>query len=160
MPQKQLTPTQVRNLMIGRALERQRALGLHSRPERLFNDFQLSRNMALLWDRTVDVYDPEEKRGYSYQLDFVEPRPGLVLWDEVRKPDSYVVNFQIDGWKFHHTPTQLSRDKWEDEVKFANGLKKVIHIPEAITKPQHWAYLEAKIATARQSDKRAEYIPG
>lgn len=125
-----------------------------SKAEVLFNDYQESRGLGLIWGKTLPFYDYENKSSWNFECDFLNPTDS----------GSFDIDFEIDGEHYHRTKVvngiQVSAgtDAWKDAVKNANGLK-VIHIPAPIVEKKFWSYLDEMIPKARIDRRGSVIIP-
>jgi hypothetical protein len=111
-----------------------RGLVVGTRPERLFNEFQLDRGLGLVWNVTLPFSGGGMR--YDFQLDFARPTES-----------GFDVDFEVDGKAFHSSERQMRKDAWKDRVKNAQGMK-VIHIPAILCEKVWWDYLDRAIARA------------
>jgi len=137
-----LTPRMMKAAMIQKASK-----SSHTAPEKAFNDYQKSRKMNLLWDCSY-TYDSEWMGYVRLQFDFVGT-----------SGESFKVDYEIDGSKYHSSDRQKRKDNWKDRIKTDHDWK-VIHIPAAITHKRFWPYLDAEIAKALASSEMVVYIAG
>lgn len=141
-----MTPNQVRNLMIERANKLTGTKG-----ERQFEDYQQSRVMGLLSDKSLSFYDQLSQKYFSFQLDFVRLRyPTLNM--NLSYVGTFDVDFEIDG-KGH----KEKWDSWKDGLKAEADIK-VIHIPDAVTKEEYWPYLDKQLTRALAHKEMVHYI--
>lgn len=144
-----MTPRQVSQLMIDRANKK-----FDTKGERQFDEYQQSRVMNLRHGHagegtTLKFYDQVSCKFFDFQLDFLTLRyPGMSY--NIDALSSYTEDFEVDG-KGHKTKW----DPWKDDLKATAGLV-VFHIPEAITKEEHWPYLDKQIQKCREGKCRCE----
>lgn len=143
-----LTPRQVEKLMISRGQKFTDTKG-----ERQFAEYQQSRVMRLVQNVTLQFYDGVALRFFDFQCDFLKQRYPEMTFNPLYV-GSYDTDFEIDG-KGH----KEKNDAWKDSLKVAAGLK-VIHIPEPVTKEEHWGYLDKKISKALDSEEMVHHIAG
>jgi hypothetical protein len=110
--------------------------GEKSQPEKDFNDYQESRRMGLIWDKTLPFEAGDARIHFDFQCDFLRPTK-----------TSFDIDFEIDGEAFHSSDREKNKDKWKDRIKNEQGLK-VIHIAAELTRPKWWSYLDEKIPKA------------
>jgi hypothetical protein len=143
----------------------------NTKGERQFDSYQESRIMNLVHGQngegvTLAFYDEVALKYFSFQMDFVQLKQspfenaGVVI--AVSGIDSIDTDYEIDG-KGH----KEKWDSWKDLLKVKAGIKRVVHIPEAVTKEEHWSYLDKEIERCRQGkcrcenrDKGIHYIAG
>jgi hypothetical protein len=148
-----LTPHQVSKLMIQRANKKTNTKG-----EQQFDDYQQSRILNLAHGAngegvTLSFYDELALKYFDFQCDFLRYRfPGMSF--AIGYIGAYECDFEIDG-KGHKDKW----DSWKDALKVAAGVK-VIHIPEAVTVEEHWAYLDKELDKALKSKEMVHYIAG
>ena len=136
-----MTPTQLKNTMIQRHTKLSSTL-----PEREFNAYQESRGMGLIFDRTLPFSDNGTR--YDFQCDFLRPND-----------ESYDIDIEVDGEKFHASVRQVQKDAWKDRIKNASGLK-VVRIPAVLTQPKWWPYLDSEFPKALLSKEKVVRIKG
>lgn len=131
----------LRNMMIDR-----NGKAWNTKPERLFNEFQLTRGLGLVQNRSLPFSDGGIH--YRFQCDFLRPIDHPTM--------TYDVDFEIDG---PHHDSQINRNKdiWKDDIKNRAGLK-VVHVPAELTNRKWWGYLDKEIARALLSSLGSVYI--
>lgn len=110
----------------------------HTKPEKMFNAYQESRGMDLVWNIKLPFRDGTNP--IEFQIDFLHK-------DVSGTPD---IDFEIDGNHWHSSPRELAKDNWKDNIKNMGGLK-VIHIPEALCNKRYWDYLDEVLPGAMLS---------
>ena len=130
--------------MLTRAMIARNGKTWNTRPERRFNEYQVSRGLGLVQNVSLlftDIDMEGARIGYDFQLDFARPTD-----------HTYDIDFEIDG-KGHKDKA----DRWKDGVKNRQGLK-VIHIPGVLTERKWWAYLDKALNAAMLSSDATVYI--
>lgn len=124
-----MTKRQVEKLMISR-----QGKIWNTKPEQLFNEYQLSRGLNLVQNHTLP-FVAENRQGLPQQYDF--------QCDFLRPTDSHFdVDYEIDG-RGH----KEKNDPWKDEVKAKAGLR-VIHVPGVLCEKKWWPYLDRQLPMA------------
>lgn len=117
-----------------------------TRPEQLFDEFQLAQGLGLVHD--VELPFTDNGTRYVFQLDFARPTDS-----------TFDIDFEIDGAAYHSSDIQLKKDAWKDAVKNRHGLK-VVHVPASVCERVHWDYLRASVNRAILSKEATVKIAG
>jgi hypothetical protein len=126
----------------------------NTRPERLFNEYQISRCLGLIQNVNVGMVAKDRdgrENCFVFQLDFARPkdRDRYAATGFHDLDAGYDVDYETDG-----DGHKAKNDAWKDEVKNAHGLK-VLHIPGWLCEKKWWGNLDAAIPKALASGKMA-----
>jgi hypothetical protein len=129
----------------------------NTKPERLFNDYQRSRELGLIQNVTLTfpVVGVSAKTAVRFQLDFARPVDYEVyaatgFHDPNAKFD---VDFEIDG-SGHFRPA----DPWKDKIKNLAGMR-VVHVDGRLCEKKQWERLDSELGGAIASGAFRCYIP-
>jgi len=142
--------------VIGRNQAARQAKGKKSIPEILFNEYQESRQMGLLWSDdsnhpiTIPVIDPETGEKFDFEIDFGHPVE--VIPPQKQPVFDYII--EVDGNRWHK---KASKERWKNHLKNLAGVR-VFHIPAIMTAKHWWPTLDTWLWGVIISGGPVEYL--